>query len=511
MKNSIVNIESVTNNSFGTGFVIDSNEKGIYILTCQHVLDDVVTPVVENVLAKVVAKSDFIDMAVLYVSKLHLEPLPLQIDVCDSLNVEVIGFSHFNKSVNQKKHIEATLYKESIELHSNDDDDLFYNVRKIKANDGFNFDRGNSGSPVICKNSGKVIAMISNKEGSDIGYAVDIVNLKDVWEGMPSRLLREEIVKVSGVKDSSEVEEKKPIETEQYKEKKSSPLKYIVSAILVLAISLGVYYYIKSKDTITQTQITPNPDIPSNHPDYKKAEELERAGYQALIDRDFKKALYNFQESEKSVKGYHKVYEVAKELRKNLHLLHKKEVQRAVIKRIIALNGKAPIDLIAKLKRELIEVEDRAEILKEDCISFSNRLLLREKARRWFIIDNENHLIFRFHSQQEGLQAIRTIKHYRINKSCFVGRPNPSFKYMLSNNQAPTGAMLNEDCTTFNPNRLSIKRTNSKYIIADGSHYIFSFENISEAKKSLSIIKKYGFSKTCYIGRPNPSFTYLKR
>lgn len=63
MKNSIVNIESVSNNAFGTGFVIDSDEKGIYILTCQHVLDDVVTPVVENVLAKVIAKGEFIDMA----------------------------------------------------------------------------------------------------------------------------------------------------------------------------------------------------------------------------------------------------------------------------------------------------------------------------------------------------------------------------------------------------------------------------------------------------------------
>jgi len=147
MKNSVVNIESVINNSFGTGFVIDRDEKGVFVLTCQHVLDDVVTPVVESVLAKVVAKSDFIDMAVLYVSKLHLEPLSLQVDECDSLDVEVIGFSHFNKSLSQKKHIDATLYKESIELHSNNDD-LFYTIRKIKANDGFNFDRGNSGSPL---------------------------------------------------------------------------------------------------------------------------------------------------------------------------------------------------------------------------------------------------------------------------------------------------------------------------------------------------------------------------
>lgn len=212
MKSSVVNIEGVNSNAFGTGFVIDRDEKGVFILTCQHVLDDVGTPTVENVLAKVVAKGEFIDMAVLYLSKLHLEPLPLQTQKCSNLDVDVIGFSTFNKTLTQKKHIDATLYKENIELHSKEDDD-FYTVRKIKADDGFNFDRGNSGSPVICKETGAVIAMISNKEGSDIGYAIDIENLKSVWENVPSKLFvtptqtppkkREEpkIEEVSGIKE----------------------------------------------------------------------------------------------------------------------------------------------------------------------------------------------------------------------------------------------------------------------------------------------------------------------
>ena len=188
MKNSIVNIESVSNKAFGTGFVIDADDKGVYILTCQHVLDDVETPVVENVLAKVIAKGEFIDMAVLYVSKVAIKALPLQTKSSDNLEVEVIGFSTFNKTLTQKKHIKATLYEEAIELHSKENDE-FYTVRKIKANDGFNFDRGNSGSPVISKSSGTVIAMISNKEGSDLAYAIDIENLKRVWKDVPLTLL----------------------------------------------------------------------------------------------------------------------------------------------------------------------------------------------------------------------------------------------------------------------------------------------------------------------------------
>ena len=76
MKSSVVNIESVSNSSFGTGFVIDSDERGVYILTCGHV----------------VAKGEFVDIAVLYVSRLHLSPLLLQVDECDSLDIEVIGW-----------------------------------------------------------------------------------------------------------------------------------------------------------------------------------------------------------------------------------------------------------------------------------------------------------------------------------------------------------------------------------------------------------------------------------
>lgn len=252
MKSSVVNIESIENNSFGTGFVIHADVRGVYILTCKHVVEDVVRPVVENVLAKVIAQGDFIDMAVLYVSKLHLEPLPLQINECGSREVDVIGFSNFNQTMTQKKHISATLYKEAIELHSKEDD-LFYTVRKIQANDGFNFDRGNSGSPVICKESGNVIAMISNKEGSSIGYAIDIANLKEVWKEMPEGLLhyaQPTIEAVSGEKEESIPEPKKnPID--QTVEKKSSPLQYILTLLILIGIAFGTYTYYQEQQRQT--------------------------------------------------------------------------------------------------------------------------------------------------------------------------------------------------------------------------------------------------------------------
>ena len=231
VKNSIVKIESVSNSSFGTGFVIDQNSEGVFILTCQHILDDVEIPVVEQVLAKVIAQDHFVDMAVLFVPKLTQAPLTLQSASCHHVNVEVIGFSHFNQNLTQKKHISATLYPDTVELHSNDDNRHF-NVHKIKVDEGFHFERGNSGSPVICKKSNNVIAMISNKEGNNIGYAISIEHLKNIWKEMPKGLLE-------GKREKAKKEtENKPNTTPIKKEKKRFLLK---SILLFTLLSMGIY------------------------------------------------------------------------------------------------------------------------------------------------------------------------------------------------------------------------------------------------------------------------------
>ncbi|HES59464.1 MAG TPA: hypothetical protein ENO18_03445 [Caldithrix sp.] len=114
--------------------------------------------------------------------------------------------------------------------------------------------------------------------------------------------------------------------------------------------------------------------------------------------------------------------------------------------------------------------------------------------------------------KEETNKALKIIKHYRMNQSCFVGRPNPSFQYMLVSGNAPSGRFTGEDCIRFNPSSAEVKYINGDWKIVDGSHWMFSFgSNESEARQSLAIIKKYGFNHTCYVGRPGPSFKYLRR
>ena len=183
MSNKIVHIESLDkeNRSFGTGFVIESNQQGTYILTCQHVLDSVIEASIESKPIEVVVQNSFLDMAIIFLPNNHFEKMQLQLKACNNLNIITIAFSSFKEELVQKSTIHATLFKEFIELHSTEDD-TFYLIKKLKADEDYSFSRGNSGAPIICKETGNAIAMLSNREGSSIAYAIGVSCIKKLLE-----------------------------------------------------------------------------------------------------------------------------------------------------------------------------------------------------------------------------------------------------------------------------------------------------------------------------------------
>ena len=151
--------------------------------------------------------------------------------------------------------------------------------------------------------------------------------------------------------------------------------------------------------------------------------------------------------------------------------------------------------------------------IKEDCISFNpNTTRVKHVNGHWKIVDG-SHWMFDFgNKKNEAERALKIIKHYHMNQSCFVGRPAPSFQYLLVSGQAPVGSFPGEDCISFNPNTTQVKHVNGHWKIVDGSHWMFDFgNNESEARQSLAIIKKYGFRYSCFVGRPDPSFKYLRK
>jgi hypothetical protein len=166
-----------------------------------------------------------------------------------------------------------------------------------------------------------------------------------------------------------------------------------------------------------------------------------------------------------------------------------------------------------RTERLTCQAAPQAGGIKEDCVSFNPATATVANIQNdWKIVDG-NHWMFSFgQKKDEADRSLAIIKHYRMNRSCFVGRPDPSFQYMLVSNQAPAGAIAGEDCVSFNPATAAVANIQNDWKIVDGNHWMFSFGNKeAEARQSLAIIKQYGFARSCFVGRPGPSFKYLKK
>jgi hypothetical protein len=151
-------------------------------------------------------------------------------------------------------------------------------------------------------------------------------------------------------------------------------------------------------------------------------------------------------------------------------------------------------------------------VLREDCIGFDyRRAAVKKIDGHWKIVVGNMWLLDFGRSESEAKQALRVIRHYRMNRQCFVGRPGPSMEYYLVDGKAPAGSMAGDDCVGFNPAKIEVKKVSGSWKIVEDSHWILDFgSNESEARTAFQIIQKYGFKYICFVGRPNASMTYFR-
>ena len=164
-----------------------------------------------------------------------------------------------------------------------------------------------------------------------------------------------------------------------------------------------------------------------------------------------------------------------------------------------------------KKKATFVNVKDATGI-QEDCISFDFRnVQVKASGGMWKIMDG-GMSILSFPNKSEALKALDIIKHYKMNSQCFVGRPDPSMEYYLSSGQAPSGSFSGEDCISCDHSAIEVKLINGRWKIVKGSSWILDFaSNEAEAKLAYKIIKKYKFTKICFVGRPDASMIYFRK
>ena len=154
-----------------------------------------------------------------------------------------------------------------------------------------------------------------------------------------------------------------------------------------------------------------------------------------------------------------------------------------------------------------------AKPFKEDCININpSQVTVERKNGRWKLVQENMWILDAGSNRNEMLRARQIVQRYGLDKQCFVGRPNPSLQYWLADNKSPQGGIPGEDCVSINPNGLTVSRSGSIYrVLSNGNHIPFSAPSEAEAKEIIAVVKYYGFTKSCFVGRPDPSMAYLRK
>lgn len=153
----------------------------------------------------------------------------------------------------------------------------------------------------------------------------------------------------------------------------------------------------------------------------------------------------------------------------------------------------------------------------EDCLRINpNNVDAKKIAGTWKVVDG-SHWMMDFGANSAGAKKARNIiKFYKMDQMCFVGRPSKGGKqlmmYFKVGGKAPSGPFAGEDALGFNPATTEAKQIGGRWKVVDGSHMMLDF-GVSEAnaRKSVWVIKKYGFRFICFVARPNPPMMYFRK
>lgn len=151
---------------------------------------------------------------------------------------------------------------------------------------------------------------------------------------------------------------------------------------------------------------------------------------------------------------------------------------------------------------------------REDCIAFNpGQVSVANPNGSWKLVQGQMWMLDAGPGGQGEMNKAKAIvQHYKMNKQCFVGRPDASLNYWLVNDAAPAGSFPGEDCVSINPNGLTIQGSGSLWrVISNGNHSAFSAPTQAEAQEVINVIKYYQFTQSCFVGRPGPSMSYLRK
>ena len=181
-------------NAFGTGFIFWKDTNSTYAITCAHVIDALGGPnniYVKEFEAQIVVCGDpkgAQDVAVIRIEGIiPAEPLPLGAPVSSNSHCISIGYQNFG-TLHLIRPLEIRLgHSIAIEQTKNYARVSGWDVIIL---DDYKLQNGYSGSPIISKDTNRVIGILSHRIGTgEKGIGISLEVVKEVWADIPAELI----------------------------------------------------------------------------------------------------------------------------------------------------------------------------------------------------------------------------------------------------------------------------------------------------------------------------------
>jgi hypothetical protein len=208
---------------------------------------------------------------------------------------------------------------------------------------------------------------------------------------------------------------------------------------------------------------------------------------------------------------------------KNLNLIPKSRLGRVSM---ILLLGAFTI-----VGCEKVKYDDANGVVVEECETIGALTVVQNSAFVWEV-QNNGQTLYHFPNELEANQTKVILDYYQVAEACDCGtevytnpdgEENGSGRVMMYQKTADGFGIGDEeinsygngieDCLPFNPEKLVAKKVGENWtIVEQPGHLMFTFgDNKQACIDALTVIKKYGYNQTCYVGRAMASFNYLKR
>lgn len=150
---------------------------------------------------------------------------------------------------------------------------------------------------------------------------------------------------------------------------------------------------------------------------------------------------------------------------------------------------------------------------QEDCDSFDpTALALYQEKNIWKIGDGRKALFQFGVDKTEAENSFAILRQYGITSSCFVGRPKPSFHYLLAGNAIPTGEFRGEACKVFAQELVEVRQTKTGWVLGDAAQVLLSFgDRRADADRTMELMKKYGATRLCTMATGRLDYLYMRK